>query len=303
MSERILHFRLTTTDSPFETFDKLRPSRKQLLNSTTWMGKEPRSCAITQVSNKGGANKNNETIWNIEVTYRPKGFISFVGDTKYDAWTALILDQTDEGVLLDGKGEPLGEGQPPVYIRGDVYGDIDFNALNLGDFVEEVDGKGVKHISHEELESLRKKSRRTSVSENPTFMAARRHRPSTKIILTNAPSQVINGSGELTFNISNSTPQIELVLQSKLTEVVFGFLEGRYGIKTMTIEQGALLMLSDSLVDCTPNEHGQEAWFDVLNSYVPMTFWDELAKRVEANFNVEVQVVDGENGGLFFKKQ
>ena len=36
---------------------------------------------------------------------------------------------------------------PPALVPREVYGDIDFNELNFGDFIGEVDVEGIKHVS------------------------------------------------------------------------------------------------------------------------------------------------------------
>jgi len=58
--------------------------------------------------------------------------------------------------------------------------------------------------------------------------------------------------------------------------------------------------LSTALVDCTPNEHGFDSWFDMFNYYVPLKFLHELAQRVMSLYTIKVSVVDGLKRGLIF---
>lgn len=88
----------------------------------------------------------------------------------------------------------------------------------------------------------------------------------------------------------------------RLFELMCHFMEGRYSINTISSGEACFVELSDSLVDCTPNEYGMESWFDVLKNYVPGTFMEELAKRLMALYIVDVSVVDGPKPGLLFRK-
>jgi hypothetical protein len=67
-----------------DLFERFRP---YVLNRTEWRGKEPRSCAITRVESRPAA-MGTPTVVDIEVTYRPKGHITYTGRTKYDGWVA-----------------------------------------------------------------------------------------------------------------------------------------------------------------------------------------------------------------------
>src|SRR5687768_8701331 len=121
MTESTLRFRLKSNDFQ-SVFQRLHPNGQMVLNRTEWMGKEPRSCGVTNMVGEEG-------VIDIEVSYRPKGSITFTGTTKYDGWTALMLDRMQDGTLLDGKGKPLPDGERPVYREHEIYCDIDFNEI------------------------------------------------------------------------------------------------------------------------------------------------------------------------------
>ena len=238
---------------------------------------------------------------NIEVSYRPKGCITYVGDTQYDGWTAMILDRALDGTLLDGKGNPLPDGRPPVYLAKEVYPDIDFNELDFGEFVDETELPGVKRTTAGEIwEQMEGGGFSSSI--NSTFVASRRNRPNVKIILSNAPSQAGYGPGTRIININNDTPHLEQVLMERLSELMGDFMEGRASIVCTSNNDMVFVQLSDSLVECTPNEHGLDSWFDVLRTYVPFDFLEQLAKRLMATYWVDVTVVDGRDGGLLLKR-
>jgi hypothetical protein len=87
----------------------------------------------------------------------------------------------------------------------------------------------------------------------------------------------------------------------ELTELVFGFLEGRYALGAVAFGECAMIELDKVLVDCTPNEEGKDSRFDCLGEFIPDTFLDELARLVIANFEVDVSVVDGPKAALLLK--
>jgi hypothetical protein len=93
----------------------------------------------------------------------------------------------------------------------------------------------------------------------------RRHRPLVKIVLSNNLSgTVTDGSGTLIVTVNNSTPQLPQVIRDHVTELVNGFVEGRYSIKNMSTDEFVFTELNDVLVDCTPNEEGRQSRFDCL---------------------------------------
>lgn len=265
-NQTILRFRLTTTENPFEIMQRFQPAGKTVLNRTEWRGKEPRSCAVTGLKIRPFAAGSHEAkVIDLEVTYRPKGCIVFVGNTKYDGWTAMVLGRKNDGTLLDGKGNPLPEGQPPVYLKYEVFNDIDFNELDFGGFIGEFEDEGIKHVELEEVMREIQESGRFSASVKSTFMAPRRHRPNVKIVLSNTPSGTsTDGFGTRIVNVNNYTPHLQQVLVDELTELMSGFIEGRYSIKNMSSDDLVFVELSDSLVDCTPNEEGEESRCGIL---------------------------------------
>ena len=302
-SQTILRFVLKSKEHPMDTIPRFRPQGKMVLNRTEWRDKEPRSCAITKVRSRPRAVDSSEpTVFDVEVTYRPKGYVVFVGETKYDGWTAMILDRMRDGTLLDGHGKPLPEGQAPVYIRAEVYEDIDFNEIDFGEFVEEVVDEGIKHVKYDEVLQQMHESPHFSAGITSTFIAPRRHRPLVKIVLSNAPSGTsIDGFGTRIVNVNKVTPHLQQVLLDELMEMVRGFVEGRYSLKNQSNDDLIFVELSDAFVDCTPNEEGKESRIDCLHEYMPEEFLEDMANRLMATYAVEVSVVDGPKGGLLLK--
>jgi len=303
MKQSILRFVLKSTENPLAVMSRFSPQGKTVLNRTEWRGKEPRSCGVTSVKLRPySAGSAEPKVFDVEVTYRPKGCITFVGQTKYDGWTAMMLDRKKDGTLLDGHGNPLPEGHPPVYLPFEVHEDVEFNGIDFGEFVGEFDVEGIPHVSLDDVMRKIQESPRFSVSVQSTFMAPRRHRPLVKIILSNAPSgTATDGFGTRIINVNNFTPHLQQVLLDELTELVSGFIEGRYSIKNMSNDEIVFVELSDSFVDCTPNEEGKESRFNCLSEYVPDTFLEDLAKRLSATYEIEVSIVDGPQGGLLLR--
>lgn len=305
-NETILRFLLKTNARPMEVMSRFHPQGKTVLNRTVWRGKEARSCAVTKVKSRPYAAGSNEPLlFDIEVTYRPKGCITFVGNTKYDGWTAMLLDQATDGTLLDGHGKPLPKGQSPVYLPREVYGDVDFNELDFGEFIQEFQQEGIKHIPFDVVMTQLQSSSHISASIRSTFMAQRRHRPSVKIALTNGPSRTSTDAfGTRIINVDKSAPHLQRVILDHLTELVSGFIEGRYSIANMSSDEFVFVQLSGVLVDTTLNEHGQESRFDCLHEFLPDMFLDELATRLMANYLVNVSVVaDGKALGLVLRRK
>lgn len=302
--QTVLRFVLRTTEPPLEIVDRFHPQGKTVLNSTEWRGKEPRSCSITGVrSGPHIVTSEDPVAFDVEVSYRPKGCITFVGNTKYDGWTAMVLDTARDGTLLNGHGKPLSEGQPPVYRPFEVYDAVDFNEMDFGEFLGEFDVEVVKHVMWEDVKRQIMQSPHFSAGIQSTFMAPRRDRPMVKIALSNAPSGTMrDGWGTKIIGVSNSTPHLRQVLLDHLTEIVSGFIEGRYSMNCMSNGEFVLATLTDSLVDCTPNEDDEESRFNCLGEYMPPDSLDELAKRLAATYEIEVEVVEGEKVGLLFRR-
>jgi hypothetical protein len=275
-----------------------------MLNRTEWRGKESRSCGVVSVKSRPDAAGSPEpTVFDIEVAYRPKGCITYTGGTRYDGWTALVLDRARDGTLLDGQGKPLPEGQLPVFRRVEVFEDVEFNEIDFGEFVGEIEVEGTKHVSFEHVMDQIRSSRRFSMSINSTFVAPRRHRPHVKIALSNNPSgSRVDGFGTMIINVNKSTPQLQQTLLDHVTELMNGFVEGRFSVKNMSNDEFVFAELDDVLVDCTPNEEGKESRFNCLGEYLPESYLDELAMRLAATYEVDVSVVDGPRIGLLLKR-
>src|SRR5690242_11181096 len=89
-----------------DLYSRFMPGGKYALNRTEWRGHPPRSCAITRLSGGGTGSGGDigEATAQIEVTYRPKGHITYTGKTRYDAWTAM---------LPKNPGKKLKDGEKP----------------------------------------------------------------------------------------------------------------------------------------------------------------------------------------------
>jgi hypothetical protein len=141
------------------------------------------------------------------------------------------------------------------------------------------------------------------MSLNSTFVAPRRHRPLVKIVLSNNPSGTgVDGFGTRIVNINNSTPQLQQALLDHVTELVTGFVEGRYSVKNMSNDEFVFAELDDVLVDCTPSEEGKGSRFNCLGEFLPDSYLDELAMRLVATYEVDVSVVDGPTLGLLLRR-
>lgn len=299
MKQTVLRFVLKTTGNPMDIMSRFHPQGQTVLNRTEWRGKEPRSCAVTSVKGRPSTADLKESLWDVEVSYRPKGTTTYLGNTKYDGWTAMLLDRANDGTLLNGHGKPLPEGQPPVYLPFEMYKDVEFNEIDFGEFIEEVEVEGITHVSFDDLIKRLEESPRFNASMGSAFMAPRKQRPNVKVILSNAPSHTgTDGFGTRIIHVSNFTPQLKQAIMDHLTELMNGFLEGRYSIKNMSTDEFVFVDLGDSLVDCTPNEEGKNSRFNVLHEYVPDNFLEELAQQLMATYEVEVSIVDGREGGL-----
>ncbi len=177
MNAKILHFDLTT-DNPHAAMKKFWP---QSINRTEWRGMPARSCCLRDFRFDSTKPKNLRIV----VEFRPKGYISFVGRTKYDAWTLMAIDQKEDGTLLDGNGNPLAEGKPPFYRPFEVYQDIEFNDLDFGTLVEETELLGVGRVAKSDVF---KHFANKSGLNDAVFTAPRRSRQLTKIVLAKSPS-------------------------------------------------------------------------------------------------------------------
>lgn len=300
MSEKILRFNLKNIHA-LEVFERFMPQNRLVLNRTEWRGKEPRSCAVTNIHS--GTNVSGV---DVVVTYRPKNFVSYLGQTRYEGWSVMAPLRDKAGALVDVSGVPLKDGEPPVYRAMEVYADVDFNELDFGDFNGESDAgpARVPRMTYDRVLDQIRESGEIRAGISSSFIAPRRHRPNTKIILAKAPTgtTTTDGFGTRIVVVNIDEPQFERVLMERLMTLMTDFMEGRASMKS--IEGGGMVFveLSDSLVDCTPNEHDLDSHFDVLQTYVPLTFLEDLARRLEALYAVEVSVVEGKNAGLVLRR-
>lgn len=298
----VMRFKLALAH-PFDAFKTFYPKGHHVLNRTEWRGKEPRSCAVTGLHS--GTNDKGLAICDVEVSYRPKGYITFVGETKYDGWTAMMLDKQKDGTLLDGHGKPLLPGQPPVYLPFEVYEDAEFNDMNFGEFVDEVEVGGIKHISQEELMQQVNDSQTFNATMKSGFVAPRRSRPQAKIIVSEMQLGPTGGRSDMrTLYVDKTAPHFKQNLFDRLYEVASGFVEGRYSLKTLITDDIEFVEFSDSIMELkvTPGEPQAESVFDVFSSYVSADDMEEIAKRLMAVYEVEVTVVDGNEGGFLVKR-
>lgn len=303
--QKVLRFVLKSPENPMALMARFHPQGITVLNRTEWRGKEPRSCGVTKMNLSPEEPASEPRMFKalIEVAYRPKGCITYVGQTKYDGWTALMLDRRQDGVLLDGHGNPLPDGQSPVYLPFELFNDVDFNEIDFGEFIGEFEVEEVKHVDYAEVWKQFMQSPHLGISMNSTFIAPRRHRPLVKLVLSSSPSGTsTDGFGTRIVNINNFTPQLQQVLLDELTQLVSGFIEGRYSIKNINNKDFVFAELSDVLVDCTPNEKGMESRFNCLKEYLSETYLDDLAKQLMATYHVDVSVVEGDKIGLLLRK-
>lgn len=298
--QTILKFVLLTNEHPMQVFARFHPNGGIPLNRTEWRGKEPRSCGVGHISSSSrSSNSSGKTAFTIEVEYKPKGSISYAGETRYNGWTALLLDQTSDGILLDGQGNPLPEGHPPIYIQKELYKDIEFNELDFGDFVGEFGVEGIKQFSYEAVANAIQSSSNTSMSSESSFMAQRRKRPTVKIILSaNQTSVSYDGFGTELHNINSSTPYIQQVIIKKVLELIKSFLEGRSSLMTFSNKDLVFVHLDDLLVDYRTSMHGNEPRFKCLNEFVSDDDLFDIAMKLIQLYDINAHVVTGTSFGL-----
>jgi hypothetical protein len=296
MTSKLLTFKLKWNKGIRDLYAQFHPGGQRVLNRTEWRGHPPRSCAITRLSGKGtgsGSDIHPFTA-NIEVTYRPKGYISYTGKTRYDGWTAMVPAEP---------GKRFKDGEQPSYVPREVYQDIEFNELDFGDFVGEVEVEEVKRTTVEVIFEEMKAGGSMSSSVNATFLAAHRSRPPTTIILTNQPDgEGVDRFGTRIININIKTENLEQVLMERITELMHDFMEGKASITNWCGDNFTFVKLSDVLVDCELNEIGEDSSFNILHHNTPLNFLDDLARQLTALYEVKVEVVTGKDGGLVLRR-
>jgi len=237
----------------------------------------------------------------LDVSYKPKGTITYSGGTRYDGWTAMMLDRMPDGTLLDGNGKPLPPGQPPVYLHFEVYDKAEFNEIDFGEYQGEFEVEGIKRISYADVMSEMPKATKVSFGSAGDFAAPRRVRPLVKVIITHATTgKAIDGFGTQLFILNENTPHLQQAVTERLTEIVFGFIEGRYSLRSMSFDNAVYADLSDVLVDDTQSKVSDR--FNCWQRFVPSDFLDDLAKLVLATFSVKVDIVDAPQSGLLFRR-
>lgn len=279
-----------------------RPHNQTLLNRTRWRGKEPRSCAVTSFKPRLQSSSDGPVSVDIEVTHRPQGDISYHDTTKFDGWTELVLNRSPDGILLDRNGQPLKDGDRPVEIPHEVFEDVEFNDLDFGELVQELDIQEVKFVTLDEVIDEITSSGLWNVQSCGEIVAPHRKRSFKRIVLSNSPTeQSVNEFGIQTLNINTSTPHLEHVLMEQIFQLIREFLEGTLSLKNYGNKEVTYVEFADSVVHCEPNDHRFSSWMDTLHWYTPQSFLEDLAKRLMAVFSIEVAVIDGKKGGLVLR--
>lgn len=301
MGSKILTFKIQMPNSMTEIRNLLgryHVDGRRAVNATQWRGKEPRSCAVTRIRSKPHVTTDTNPVEvEIEVTYRTAEHVSYVGKTRYQGWTAMVLDRGKSGELLDGKGQLLEAGKPPVFLPVEVCPDLEFGDLEFGTLVSEVDLPTIARISHADVFKEIHASGRFDETGSSSFVAARRQRPTKKIILSNATTGDGQGDFNTTVrNISLNTPNFEFVLAEELATLMCEFLDGQVSITSHLVGNKIFVDLSDSLVDCEPNETGNPSEFDVLWANTSGTFMSDLAARLMSQYRITADVVTNDIG-------
>lgn len=282
-----------------ELMRQFHPDGKTILNESEWRGKEPRSCGVTRVKSRTHSMGDpSPIIVDIEVAYRPQGYVSYVGTTRYDGWNATAPMKKGD-VLIGRDGQSLKEGESPIYQSFEVFPDADFDKLDFGEFVGEFDIEDVKRTTVDEV--MKELVDYGSIG-GVTFIAPYRNRPRKKIILSNEPTgEIVDGFGTRILNIDNSTNQLEQVLIDRLESLIREFIEGKASIKNIGNDAVVYVELSDALVDRTSNAKGGDSWFDMLHFYTPIGFLEDLAKKLMSVYEIEVSIIEGK--GLVLRRE
>ena len=292
-------YRLKIGEEPFgeimgSVMRTYHPKGSPPLNRNEWNGMPARSCSIQRVS-LGAATEGK---LQIEIEYRPKDWVSFVGDTKYVGWTAYMLNRSPEGVLLDSDGNPLADGEQPVLLPYDVYDDIDFNNLEFGMLIEEIPCDQDEDVAFDDIVRRIERSGHFKMGAATPVSVLHRYRPSVMILISDNPTgQIRGGFGELIQNINSETPHLKQAVAEVVLTLVRGYLEGRYD---MSVLQGAdvfMLDLSKLLVDA----RGKESRFECLLEFLPQGFLNELARRIASRYMLQARVVTGNSFGLLLE--
>src|SRR5665213_2891018 len=144
----------------------------------------------------------------------------------------MSLNRSNDGVLLDGHGQHLKDGDPPVYLPYEIYPDVEFNDSDFGDFVGEEEIEEIETVEYEAVMNQIMGSGMAIRQEvNSPFIARHRLRPQKKIVLSNRPTHVYqDGFGTHILNISLSSAHLEQELMNQLTNLMHEFIEGKASI-------------------------------------------------------------------------
>lgn len=299
-----LYFSLLSADPPHVVMSRLQPRGSPALNRTHWRDKLPRTCAV--VSARTGpltVGSGGPVRYEVIVLHRPQKCVSYTGRTRYEGWTAMVPNRAPDGTLLDASGHPLPAGHPPVLLPVEVYEDLEFNDLDLGDFVREEVVAPIQHRDHDEVWNLLTHGPGMSVSMSSDFVAPRRNRPSVKVVISPDPTGVwADKWGTRIVNVCSETVHLREKVLDEIVDVVFGFVEGRFTIKNVSSDGLVFVDLSDVLVDCSGVRNGEPSRFDCLSEYLSDDDREDLARRLMANYKIMCSVVDGSNGGLLISR-
>lgn len=293
-TKKLLNFRLKGTHF-VEVYERLMPRRETLLNSTSWRGLQPRTCGVTGIRQVGSPG---EVV--VTVEYRPPGCITYVGSTRYDGWTPMLRNQTRDGCLLSEDGTPLpDDGRPPVHVRPEVYPEVDFNEIDFGEYVNEVDDDTVTAITSSDWMS-RLASVQRQVSFGPSnVMFPRRCRREGRVLVVEGTGVRRNRYAHLeVITVGVDTPYVEVALQDAVTELVLDVLGGKLSLRQDTVDGQMFLDLCTIMQDHTCLDAEGAPDYTVYARYVPGSYPFELAARLVEEFPVKVQVVVGQRPGL-----
>lgn len=303
-SHSLLRFVLKSNDPPPVVLSRFHPRGRPAVNRTRWLGKEPRTCAVAAVKS-GPLTVDSQGLvqYEIVVSHKPRGCITYTGGTQYDGWTAMVPNRAADGTLLDVDGNPLPDGQSPVLLPVEVYEDMEFNDIGFGEFVGEEVVAPIQHCTAEEVMASLTKGPRMAISVSTDFVAPRRTRPSIKVVVSPNPTGVgADKWGTRIVNVCSESTHLREKVADEIAQAVCGFIEGRFSIKTLCGDGVVFVDLSDVLVDCTDAQNGQESRFDCLSEYLSDSDRENLAKRLMAMYEIAVSVVDGPKGGLLIRR-
>ncbi|MEZ6136985.1 MAG: hypothetical protein R3C53_18985 [Pirellulaceae bacterium] len=209
-----------------------------------------------------------------------------------------MLDQDSNGVLLDGNGNPLPDGEEPVLLPFELYDDLEFNNLEFGELIEEIALIEEKDIEFDDIMRRIERSGHFKMDAADAVAVLHRSRPSVMILISENPTSAMRGGfGELIHNINLETPHLKQVVAEQLVELVRGFLEGRYDLPVLQGADIFMLDLTKVLVDTSE----KESRFECLLEFLPDGFLSELARRVASRYRLQAKVVMGRGQGLLLE--